>query len=125
MNTCESEVTDFGAYIEVAQSFKKSKNVDIVSSQSIRSVQKQKDLFDPYPWIPNRSKLIQHPLDPYSTNADTSCDTKCYLLRNDCKMRIHTVDAMCEETPSFTTSLSVLVCLLVFVIIVFSSYSND
>jgi hypothetical protein len=125
MTTSESDISDFGAYIEVAKSFNEKKKLDLVSSKSIRLVTGEKDLFDPYPWIPSRSKLGRHPLDPYSANTQTTPYMDCFLSCSCCERRLNTINEACDRTPSYTTQILVLVYLLIFVIVVFYSSSGD
>jgi len=125
MKTSESDVTDFGVYVEVAKSFNDKKKLDLVSSKSIRLVTREKDLFDPYPWIPSRSKLSRHPLDPYSANAQPTSYTDCFLSCSCCERRLDTINEACDRTPSCTTQIHVFLCLLVFLVFVFYSSLGD
>ena len=85
MDTCTSDVVDFGVYVGIAKSLNKNDNPDPDCSESIHLVTKEKELFNPYPWIPLRSKLITHPLDPHSKNQRKNYDTSSFLSCDRCQ----------------------------------------
>ena len=125
MDECNSEVVDFGVYMGIAKKINESNKTDIISSESIRLVTKEKDFFDPYPWISPRLKSIGHPLDPSSTTQKTKCNSGYFLLCDRCPSYLYTVDEACNEELGSCVRLSACICMFVFILLILSSISGS